>query len=273
MRAIPRTQSSIALSTDGERWLLCNASPDLHRQIDAAPALQPRGPVRGSPIAGVLLVDGQIDHTAGLLLMRESAAPIEVWSTDAVREDLSGGLPLLPVLDHYSGARWYRLPLGEPLHIPPLPGAELIALPVPGKPGPYSPHRAHPRDGDNIALVVRDERSGARLLYAPGLAMPTAPVLAAMKDCACVLVDGSFWSDDEMIRAGVSRKTAREIGHLPLSGPGGMLETLGSLPAATRRILIHVNNTNPILDEDSAERAMLAAAGIEVAYDGMEIAV
>jgi pyrroloquinoline quinone biosynthesis protein B len=271
LRALPRTQSSIAVSSDGRRWLLCNASPDLHRQIASVPELQPRDGVRDSPIGGVVLVDGQIDHAAGLLLLRESGVPLDIWATQAVRDDLDSGLPLFSVLEHYCGVRWHELRPGEWIRLPTLPGVALVALAVEGKPGPYSPHRAHPRVGDNVALVFRDERSGGQLLYAPGLGAVTGAVSEAMQASTCVLVDGTFWSDDEMVRAGVSGKRARAIGHLPQSGVGGMLEQLASLPATTRRILIHINNTNPILDEDGAERAALTAARVEVACDGMEI--
>ena len=125
--------------------------------------------------------------------------------------------------------------------------------------------------GDNVALSMTDERSGNALFYAPGLGDIDETTWLAMQSAACVLVDGTFWSDDEMLRLGLSRKRARDIGHLAQSGPGGMLEWLGRLPDDTRKILIHVNNTNPILDEDSPERAELGRRGIEVAWDGMEI--
>jgi pyrroloquinoline quinone biosynthesis protein B len=273
LRAVPRTQSSIAVSSDGRRWLLCNASPDLHRQIASRPEWQPRDRVRESPISDVVLVDGQIDHAAGLLLLRESGAPLDVWATQAVRDDLTSGLPLLTVLSHYCGVNWHELRPGECTRFTALPDATVTALAVDGKPGPYSPHRENPRAGDNVALVFRDERSGGQLLYAPALSAVTGAVGDAMRASACVLVDGTFWSDDEMVRAGVSAKRAREIGHLPQSGAGGMIEQLATLPATTRRILIHINNTNPILDEDGPERAALSAARIEVACDGMEIRV
>ncbi len=270
--ATPRTQSSIAVSSDGNQWVLCNASPDLHRQIAANPVLQPRTGVRDTPIAAVLLVDGQIDHAMGLLLLREHRRRLEVWTTEAVRTDLTAELPLLSVLEHYCGVEWHPIGIdGAPFQIPALPGIAITALPVEGKPGPYSPHRRNPRIGDNIALSFRDIESGRRALYAPGLAAITAPVAEALQASRCVLVDGTFWQADEMIAASVSAKRASELGHLPQSGAGGMIETLAKLPPAARRILIHINNTNPILDEDSAERAELAAAGIEVAFDGMEI--
>jgi pyrroloquinoline quinone biosynthesis protein B len=270
--ATPRTQSSIAVSTDGDRWVLCNASPDLHRQIAANPPLQPRTGIRDTPIAAVVLVDGQIDHTTGLLLLREHRQRLDVWTTEAVRTDLTSGLPLLSVLQHYCGVEWHPIGIdGKPFQIPALPGIEISALPVEGKPGPYSPHRQNPRIGDNIALSIRDTQSGRRALYAPGLAAISESVNVALHASQCVLVDGTFWRDDEMIAAGVSSKRASELGHLPQSGASGMIETLVKLPPTARRILIHINNTNPILDEQSAERAALTDAGIEVAFDGLEI--
>jgi pyrroloquinoline quinone biosynthesis protein B len=145
------------------------------------------------------------------------------------------------------------------------------ALGVAGKPAPYSPNRDSPVAGDNLALVIEDEESGRTAFYAPGLAAIDDRAWDAMQSAACVLVDGTFWTDDEMIRLGVSAKRARDIGHLPQSGPGGMLEWLARLPPATRKILIHINNTNPILDEASAESAELLRRGVEVARDGMEI--
>jgi pyrroloquinoline quinone biosynthesis protein B len=145
------------------------------------------------------------------------------------------------------------------------------ALPVASKPAPYSPNRESPVPGDNVALVMTDQGSGRSALYAPGLGAIDERVWAGMQSAACVLVDGTFWTDDEMIAQGLSKKRARDIGHLPQSGAGGMLEWLERLPSGTRKILIHVNNTNPILDEDSAERAELKRRGVEVAWDGMEI--
>jgi pyrroloquinoline quinone biosynthesis protein B len=272
IRASARTQSSIALSADGDRWVVVNASPDLPAQIEANPCLQPRRGPRDTPIAAVLTVDGQVDHVIGLVLLRNHGAPLPVWTTAPVRDDLSSGLPLLSVLGHYCGVDWHEItPDGTAFGIPALPGVRLAALAVAGKPGPYSAYRERPRPGDNIALLLEDTASGGRALYAPGLAAITPAIAAALGRSDVVLVDGTFWQDDEMIRAGVSGKRAADLGHLPQSGPGGMLEVLAALPVSTRRILIHINNTNPILDEDSPQRGELARAGVEVAFDGMEI--
>jgi pyrroloquinoline quinone biosynthesis protein B len=234
--------------------------------------LQPQQGSRHTPICAVLLVDGQIDHTLGLLLLRENRDRIEVWSTAAVREDLTSALPIFSVLEHYCGVNWRPIATdGSPFEISAMPGIEITALAVDGKPGPYSPYRQNPRRGDNVALCFRDAKTGRRAFYAPGLATISPAVFDALESSDCVMVDGTFWRDDEMIAAGVSSKRASEIGHLPQHGAGGMIETLARLPGAVRRILIHINNTNPILDEDSRERAQLDAAGIEVAFDGMEI--
>jgi pyrroloquinoline quinone biosynthesis protein B len=152
-----------------------------------------------------------------------------------------------------------------------VPGVRWRALPVASKPAPYSPNRDSPIAGDNLALVIEDEGSGKTAVYAPGLSAIDDALWRAMQSADCVLVDGTFWSDDEMIRLGISSKRALDIGHLAQSGAGGMLQWLDRLPPATRKILIHINNTNPILDEASAESAELARRGIEVAWDGMEV--
>jgi len=274
LRAQARTQSSIALSAgdaDGASWVLFNASPDLLAQIKAFPALQPGRNVRDTAIRSILLMDAQIDHTTGLLMLREGR-PLDIYCTDAVREDLSTGNPLFKILEHYCGVRWQRLPMDAGSTFSVL-GAEALsftAVPLSSKAPPYSPHRNDPREGDNIGVRIHDPRSGKVLFYAPGLGAIEAHLRPFLEEADCLLVDGTFWTDDEMIRLGVSAKRARDIGHLPQSGAGGMLEVLAPLKAS-RKILIHINNTNPILDEDSAERRALERAGIEVAFDGMEV--
>jgi pyrroloquinoline quinone biosynthesis protein B len=272
IRARPRVQSSIALSVDGARWILCNASPDIHAQIRATAELQQPGTLRGSGIAAVVLTDGQIDHAAGLLLLREGAR-VPLYTTELVREDLTEGFPVLRLLEYFCGTEWHRIAIdGGVFTISGVDGLELRALPLSSKPAPFSPRRDDPQPGDNIGLVIRDRSTGRSAFYAPGLGDMDDRTRREIDGVDCLLVDGTFWSDDEMIRLGVGRKRAREIGHLPQSGAGGMIEQLRSFPNA-RRILIHINNTNPILDEDSAERSVLEHEGIEVAYDGMEVAL
>lgn len=273
MHTRARTQSSIAVAGDAPAaWVLVNASPDILAQLQANSFLQPARAARDSAITGIVLVDGQIDHTTGLFMLREATRPWPLWCTDSAYADLTRGNPILHVLAHYCGVERRRIDLGgEDFRVDGVTGVRWRGLPVASKPAPYSPNRESPVCGDNIALLITSESTGKSVLYAPGLGSMEDHVWEAMQGADCVLVDGTFWTNDEMIRLGLSRKHAREIGHLPQSGPGGMLEWLERLPAATRRILIHINNTNPILDETSPERAELRRRGIEVAWDGMEV--
>lgn len=270
VRAKPRTQSSICVAADDSPdWALLNASPDILQQIKATPALQPARALRDTGIGGVLLVDGQIDHATGLFMLREQKTPMALWCTNPVHEDLSTGNPVLRVLEHYCGVDRQHIPLdGTPFRMPKVPGIEFSALPLSSKAAPYSPHREASVAGDNVGITITDLNSGRKLFYAPGLGARTPEVHARLLAADCVMVDGTFWTDDEMIAAGLSTRSARDIGHLPQSGPGGMMEWLDELPRHVRKILIHINNTNPILDEASAERAELTRRGIEVAEDG-----
>lgn len=271
VQARPRTQSSIAVGGPDD-WLLVNASPEILQQIRQTPALHQARALRDTGIAGAVLVDGQIDHATGLLMLRERGSALPLWCTDPVYEDLTDGLPVLRVLGHFSGVARRAVPLdGAAFEIPGVNGIALRALPLSSKAAPYSPHREAAVAGDNIGLVFENLASGRRVFYAPGLGAIDDAVWQAMNAADCVMVDGTFWTDDEMIRLGLSKKTARGIGHLPQSGAGGMLEWLARLPDSTRKVLIHINNTNPILDERSSEHARCVEAGVELAYDGMEI--
>jgi pyrroloquinoline quinone biosynthesis protein B len=271
LRAQPRTQSSIALSDDGVNWILCNASPDIRAQIEAFPALQPARKVRDTAIGAIILLDSQIDHCTGLLTLREGC-PHKVWCTEMVHQDLTSGFPLFTMLDHWNGGLQHQLIElgGVPFSIPTCPNLSITAIALRSSAPPYSPHRGNPHPGDNIGLFVEDRRSGSTLFYAPGLGQVDEALLAWMRRADCLLVDGTLWRDDEMRHCGVGDKLGSEMGHLPQSGPGGMLEVLDGLPAS-RKILIHINNTNPILNVDSPERAQLAAHGVDVAWDGMSI--
>ncbi len=273
MHARARTQSSIAVTGDAPAaWVLVNVSPDILAQLQANSFLQPARAARDTAITGIVLVDGQIDHTTGLFMLREATRPWPLWCTDSAYADLTRGNPILHVLSHYCGVERRRIDLeGDDFRVEGVTGVRWRGLPVASKPAPYSPNRESPVCGDNIALLITSESTRKSVLYAPGLGSMEDHVWEAMQGADCVLVDGTFWTDDEMIRLGLSRKRAREIGHLPQSGPGGMLEWLERLPATTRKILIHINNTNPILDETSPERAELRRRGIEVAWDGMEV--
>ncbi|MFZ3184596.1 MAG: pyrroloquinoline quinone biosynthesis protein PqqB [Pseudomonas sp.] len=271
LRAQPRTQSSIAISDDGVHWILCNASPDIRAQIESFPALQPARKVRDTGIAAVLLIDSQIDHCTGLLTLREGC-PHQVWCTAMVHQDLSSGFPLFNMLAHWNGGLQHNLIEldGMPFSIPACPNLRLTAIALRSSAPPYSPHRGNPHPGDNIGLFIEDLQTGSALFYAPGLGQVDEQLLGWMRRADCLLVDGTLWRDDEMCVCEVGDKLGSEMGHLPQSGAGGMIEVLDSLPGP-RKILIHINNTNPILDVDSAERAILDEHGIEVAWDGLSI--
>ena len=273
VRAKPRTQSSIFIRPDDSAdGVLFNASPDILEQIRGHPDLQPARAVRDTAIAGIVLMDGQIDHATGLFMLRERGSPLPLWCTDAVEEDLTQGNPVLRVLSHFCGVQRQRSGLdGATFTVPGVPGLAFRAMPLSSKAAPYSPHRDNPVPGDNLGITIIDTRRGSSVFYAPGLGAITPPVFDAMASADAVMVDGTFWTDDEMKTLGLSKKSARDIGHLPQSGDGGMIEWMGKLPRTTRRLLIHINNTNPILDEDSSQRAELTRAGIEVCEDGMNI--
>jgi pyrroloquinoline quinone biosynthesis protein B len=273
MRATPRTQSSIALSENDHDWVLFNASPDIHAQLRAFPTMQPARAARDTGIAAIVLIDSQIDHVTGLFSLREGK-PLHIYCTDMVREDLTTGNPIFNILSHYCTVEWHRIGVGpeSKFTIPATPNLEYTPVGLSSKAPPYSPHRHDPHEGDNIGVFVTDRRTGRSLFYAPGLGVFENHLQSYFQAADCLLVDGTCWTDDEMLKHGFSQKYARDMGHLPQSGTGGMLELLGRYPRA-RKVLIHINNTNPILDEDSPERATLARAGIEVAFDGMDIAL
>lgn len=271
IRARPRTQSSIAVSADGSNWILFDASPDILTQYQAFPQAQPARAIRDTAIVGIVVTDSQIDHTTGLLMLREGQA-LRVYCTDAVRDDLSNANPLFGILGHYCGVDWRRLETRDMarFHVEGAAGLTLRAVPLVSKAPPYSTHRNDPHPGDTVGLHVTDEFTGGTLFYAPGLGVVDTNVRAIFAHSDCLLVDGTFWTDDELIRLRISDKRAQDMGHLPQSGPGGMIDVLAGYPSA-RKVLVHINNTNPILVEDSAERSQLTAAGIEVAHDGMEL--
>jgi len=264
-RAKPRTQSSIAVRSDAGPWFLVNASPDLRQQLAELPTDRPDA-VRTTPIAGVILTDAEIDHTAGLLLMRESSGPLLVYSTEQVRSALTEHYPVLTMLEHYCGVDWRPLVPGE---VTPLEGSSLEIEPfltggdpplyLGGEPGPGS-----------IGLTIRERGSAGRgLCYAPALMAMDEALTARLRDSDCVLVDGTFWRPDELVTLGLGERDAWAMGHAPLSGADGTLQTLAGLEART--ILIHINNTNPLLVEDSEERAEAEGCGVEVGYDGLEV--
>ena len=219
-------------------------------------------------------MDAQIDHTTGLFMLRESSEPLVIYSTKEVKEELTSGNPIFNVLNFYCTVDWVEIDI-EAKGIVSIPNVQDIGLrfmPLKSEAPPFSPFRGKPRKGDNVGVQIIDINTKKQVFYAPGLGSIEDHLLGPMKESDLLLVDGTFWTDTEMIDNGLSKKLAREMGHNPQSGPGGMIEDLNKI-IGPKKILIHINNSNPILNENSPERAELVSNGIGVAYDGMEIKV
>lgn len=268
-----RTQASVAVSADGARWVLLNASPDLRQQIEQTQALQPADGLRSSPIAAVVLTGGDVDAIAGLLTLRERQ-PLTVLATPRVLAVLDAN-PVFEVLDRGIVAR-RAVPLDTPAAVP-LPdggpsGLTITLFAVPGKVPLYleQPGAAPVLEetDQTVGALVTDGR--ATLFFIPSCAAMTAGLRDRLRGADAVLFDGTLWTDDEMIRAGLGPKSGLRMGHMSVSGPDGTLAAFEGLDVA-RRVLLHINNSNPILLDDSPERAQVAAAGWDVAYDGMEL--
>lgn len=272
LQARPRSQSSVALSTDGRHWFLLNASPDVRQQIAAFPPLAPPPAcTRGSGISAVLLTDADLDHTLGLLIMREGQRRT-IYATPNVRHALTEGLALAPALQHYCEVEW-REPASEltplPLANGSLSGLSYAACAVAGHPPRYMGTQALPQPGDRVGYRFVDTRTGGRLLYFPGLASLEPSVKTLLPDCDALLLDGTFWSEHEMTEARAGTTGASAMGHLPVGGPEGSLVQIAALPIR-RRIYVHINNTNPMLVEHSPEQRAVKEAGIEIGWDGLE---
>lgn len=252
VRARPRTQSSLAICGEDGPWFLVNASPDLRQQLETLGARGEDG-VRAAPVAGVLLTDAEIDHTAGLLLLRESPTPVRVFGDPRIERALRE--TLLRMLERFSGVEWHSL---EAALARTLEASSLVVESF--------------RAGDDHAggLAFRDGATGGVVTYAPALATWDDGVITRFAGSDLVLVDGTFWRGDELARLGISDRSAHDMGHTPLSGAGGTLEALARLERP-RKVLVHINNTNPILLEDSPEREQVVRMGVEVAYDGLEV--
>jgi pyrroloquinoline quinone biosynthesis protein B len=276
--AKPRTQSSLAVTADGEHWFLLNASPDLRQQIGATPPLHSRADPRHSPISGVVLSNGDVDHVAGLLSLRESH-PLAIYGTERV-QGLVGQNPIFKVLDPALVERRDLRPeetielktaKGEPT------GLTVRPYIVPGKIALYAEDKAAGADlgtraGDTIGLEVTNGATGAGFHYLPGCAAMPPELAARLKGAKLVFFDGTLWRDDEMINAGLGSKTGRRMGHMSVSGAEGTIAAFEPLDVG-RKIFIHINNSNPMILEDSPERAQAETAGWQVAWDGMEVSL
>jgi pyrroloquinoline quinone biosynthesis protein B len=254
------------VSADGREWFLVNASPDVRAQIEAFQALHPRGD-RRSPIEAVLLTDAELDHTLGLLLLREARA-LRLYATPAVHKILSDGSGVLRTLECYCAVEWRAVvPGGD---VPLADGLSCRAFDVPTtKRDRFGSGTDH---GRVVGYRLTDERSGGTLVYLPGVQALTPALRAEIAGCTCLLIDGTCWRDDELARLGLAAKTSREMGHLPLDGPDGSLAQLSSLGIA-RTIYVHMNNTNPVLLDGTPERRAVEDRGMEVAVDGLEVEV
>ncbi|HTQ75836.1 MAG TPA: pyrroloquinoline quinone biosynthesis protein PqqB [Burkholderiales bacterium] len=268
MAAKPLTQECVAVSADAERWFLLNASPEIRSQIESFRGLYPRGP-RHSPIAGILLTNGDLDHCLGLLSLRESH-PLVIYATERVRRGFTEGNVLYRTLQRFPGqVTWRALELGREIEVG---GLAVEALPAPGKPPIHLEGDGVSDPGDNIGLLVRDLKTGKRLAYFSAAAAITSAMRAALDQADCVFFDGTFWASDELIALGLGDKRAEQMAHLPVGGKDGSLRTLAGV-RTPKRIYIHLNNTNPLLRPRSPERVQAEEAGWEIAYDGMEVAL
>lgn len=261
-----RTQSSVAVSADRHTWFLLNASPDVRTQIEAFPPLQPREG-RATPLGAVLLTDAELDHTLGLLLLRE-AERIELHATPAIAATLRDGSGVLATLEHYCDVDLRLVVPG--VEVPLADGLTYRAFDVP------STKRARFGGGRQAGRVVgyrlTDTRSNRAAVHMPGMQRLTTRLRAEIDGSACLLVDGTCWDDDEMVRLGLAAKTSQEMGHLAIDGPDGSLAQLAGIDVE-RTIYVHMNNTNPVLLEDSEQRRTLDDHGFEVAEDGLEVKV
>ena len=268
-----RTQSSVAVSADGERWVLLNASPDLRTQLATHPPLWPTPGKRGSAVATVVLTDGEIDHTLGLLLLREHAVRLPVYAPVGVTALLGDAWPLYRVLSAYSGVEARVLDEDRPIALADGAGAPLglccSATAVARRPPRYA--RSAPGATFDVGLRITDERTGGIFAYVPTAGEVDDRLRRIAAGAHLFMFDGTFWSDEELRHAGAApdAPTAREMGHLPVGGHGGSLELLPGL-AAKRTVYVHINNTNPMLTQRSPERAQVEAAGILVGDDAME---
>ncbi|MEE9608492.1 MAG: pyrroloquinoline quinone biosynthesis protein PqqB [Myxococcota bacterium] len=262
----PRTQPSIAVSADGRRWSVLNASPDIRHQLAGFPGLHPRPGTRDVPLDTVVLTNAELDHALGLLVLRE-ALSYRILSTPWVRD---------AILEHNAAWRllepvWGTAKLDEPVALDRDGALEARLFPVPGGVPGYLRGRVANGPESSVGVRLTDAASGRRLVYTPGLKSLDVGTLAELEAADCRFVDGTFFTPDELRRLRPGAPDAVSMGHVPITGEGGSLEPLSKLSGRT--LYIHMNNTNPILDAESPEAERVRRAGIEIAADGQEFAV
>lgn len=258
--------ASLAVSGTGERWFLINATPDVHHQIAATADLHPGPGVRESPVAGVLLTDAEFDHTLGLLVLREGSN-LTVFGTSAVLATLTEHFPVRRLLRDYADISWRTVEIGVPVWLDDRLSATAIAV---GQKRPRYVGSLLQEEGAVVAYRLEDARTGGVAVYAPGVSSWDDALEAVFSTADCVIVDGTFWTDDEMLRTGTGSRHGHQMGHLPMSGPDGTAARLAKL-SARYKIYTHVNNTNPALDPDSNQHRELMELGIEIGRAGLRI--
>ncbi|NOT71660.1 MAG: pyrroloquinoline quinone biosynthesis protein PqqB [Hyphomicrobium sp.] len=272
-----RTQSSLAVSANGQDWVLLNASPDLRQQINDTPELHPfaDGGLRNSPVKAVVVTNADVDHITGLINLREGQ-PFSIYGSDRVLATLNANsifnvcapdkVPRIAfALDQPTPLTGAGIDLGLSVEAFAVPGKIALFLEKGGEKENYGS-----RDGDTIGLKVTDYATGTSFFYIPGCAEVDPPLADRIKGADLIFLDGTLFTDDEMVTQGLSHKTAQRMGHISISGDNGSIAALKPL-AIKRRIYVHINNSNPVLDEHSDARRIVDSAGWEVGFDGMEV--
>ena len=270
-RAHRRLQSTAAVSTDGQRWFLLNASPDIRDQLGCLPGTIPQG-TRHVAIEGIVATDAELDHSLGILLLRE-AGKLQLYCTSAVRSILERDSRILPVTQAFAQVTVSEIRVGQPTDLRFMDGTpsglSVEPIEVPAGPPRFASEAGN---GHTVGLFVRDQASGGICAFLPGCGDLTAGLLERLAETDLLLFDGTFWTDDELLTLGISQRSARAMDHLPVSGPGGSLSRLASL-SRPRKVYTHINNTNPMLLEDSPERAEVERHGLRVGADGMRFSL
>jgi pyrroloquinoline quinone biosynthesis protein B len=268
--AWPRTQSSVAISSDGRRWFLLNASPDVREQLSRLPSNGAPSEVRHVPIEAVLLTDAELDHSLGVVLLRE-AKYLPLYTTAAVRSVLDHDSRILPIARAFADVPLTELPLDAPVPLSCRDGSDsglqVEAFAVSGDPPQFASSEAI---GHTVGLFLRDRKSGRACAFVPGCGDLSPSLVRRLAQADVLLIDGTFWTDEEPLDVGIGTRTARRMGHLPIAGRDGSLEQLARLPCQ-HRVYTHINNTNPVLLEESPERASVVRAGLTVGFDGLHI--
>ena len=282
-RGKARTQSQVALSADGSAWFLLNASPDLRSQIESNPDLHPNplaqprdNQTRHTPIAAVVLTNADLDHVMGLLLMRESQ-PIHIYATESVRKILTEDNSMFKMLDQKHGqVKWTDVIPGMPFELESINGVRSgITCTGFSAPCKYPIYVGEKRlltlkqNESVLSLILEDARTSKKMAYLPGIQSLDPVWLERLATCDLVFCDGTFWTDDELKKVSGATRSSREMGHIPMSGPGGSVELLSRLKKPVK-VFTHINNTNPVLNEAGAEYQIATQAGIQVGHDGME---